>query len=185
VRNAEALVGAPIEAGVTVTPSGRGKPHLRGSVRGEVAPPAGGVDIGLGPSDELPPLVEVRGWRLGYVAVTVDELALLLVAPGLFRPRAREVLRRRPRPDAVGAELGERRVRATFDVTWADGSRWELLIDADAYEDARAVVAAVGYVGSNASRPERRIRPSDAGGYERVDRRVDRRVLAADAPGSR
>jgi hypothetical protein len=144
VRNAEALVGAPIIAGVTITPAGHGKAHVPGSVSGEVAPAVGGVDIGLGPGDEPPPLVTVRAWRLGYLAVTRDELALLLARPGLMRARAREVLRRRPRGDAVRAELGEGRLRATLDVTWADGSRWELLVDADDFEDAREVVAEVG-----------------------------------------
>jgi hypothetical protein len=144
VRNAEALVGVPIIAGVTVTPAGRDKPHLPGSVSGEVAAAVGGIDIGLGPSDEPPPLVDVRVWHLGYLAVTRDELALLLARAGLFRARAREVLRRRPRADVVRTELDEGPIRATFDVTWRDGSRWELLVDADDIDDGRRVVAEVG-----------------------------------------
>jgi hypothetical protein len=144
VRNAEALVGVPIIAGVTVAPAGRGKPHLPGSVSGEVVAAVGGIDIGLGPSDEPPPLVEVRVWQMGYLAVTHDELTLLLARPGLFHARAREVLRRRPRADAVRAELGESPIRAPLDVTWGDGSRWELLVDADDFDDARRVVAEVG-----------------------------------------
>jgi hypothetical protein len=144
VRNAEALVGAPILAGVTITPAGGGKPHLPGSVSGEVASGVGGVDIGLGPSDEPPPLVEVRVWHLGYLAVTREELALLLARPGLFRARAVELMRRRRRTDAVGVELGEGRIRATLDVAWSDGSRWELLVDADDLDAARRVIEEVG-----------------------------------------
>ena len=119
------LVGEEL-AGTFVSPKGLSTRMVgsvaAGLVGGAVA---GGIVLEAGRrASELPDF-----GKLGYVAATPEEVALMRAKPGLLKPKVdRAVLARMPRAAVASAELEPGKLKSLLRIRFADGGAWEFEI---------------------------------------------------------
>jgi hypothetical protein len=139
-------LGAPEIAGTLVNPKGMAK-KMTASTAGMVAAGAAGSFAakrltGL-PYDGAPD-VPYFG-RVGYVAVTVDEVALVKTKTGLMKMKVSdEVLARAPRAEVTSAELDKGRLLSHLKIVFANGVNWEFDVPTKEKRSAERVVEALG-----------------------------------------
>jgi hypothetical protein len=137
-----AALGAPELAGTLVNPKGYTKKTVARVAGGEIAGLAGSSAAALltrgRPVPDLPDF-----GRVGYVAVSVDDVALIKTKAGLKMRPTSTVLARAPRSDLASAELDEGRLISHLRLHFTDGQLWEFDIPRSDKRTARAVVGAL------------------------------------------
>jgi hypothetical protein len=142
-NDASAALGAPEIAGTLVNPSGYVKKTVARTAGREVAGLVGSVAAGLAVRDGRVPDLPDFG-RVGYVAVSASEVALVKTKTGLMRMAPTDVvLARAPRSELASAELEEGRMLSHLRLHFADGRLWQFDIPKSDKKTARAVVAAL------------------------------------------
>ena len=81
--------------------------------------------------------------RVGYVAVSATEIAVVQTKTGWKMRPTDEALARAPRSELASASLDEGRMLSHLRLQFADGRRWEFDIPKSDKRTARAVVAAL------------------------------------------
>jgi hypothetical protein len=133
--DASQVLGSRQLAGVKVNPRGMAK-RVAGGVAGRLP-----ARIVYGQSDRATSATPSFG-RLGYLAVTDDELALITLKSGLVTVKIDEVVVRIPRSDVASAELGSG-VVTPITIGFADGGSWQLEVPPPNKKHAQAVVHAL------------------------------------------
>ena len=135
-------LGAPELAGTLVNPSGYAKRTIARVAGGEIAGIVGGTVAGLmAGRNQVPDLPDFG--RVGYVAVSATEVALIKTKTGWKMTPTDTVLARAPRTELVSAELDEGTLISHLRLGFGGGQRWEFDIPRSDKKTARAVVAAL------------------------------------------
>lgn len=141
-NDASAALGAPEIAGTLVNPKGYAKKAIVRVTGREVAGLVGSVAAGLaagkrGPSD-LPDF-----GRVGYVAVSATEVAVVKTKTGWKMKPTDEALARADRSYLASAELEEGKMVSHLRLRFTNGELWEFDVPRTDKKTARAVVAAL------------------------------------------
>lgn len=145
--DASAALGASEIAGTFVNPKGFTKKMTAtaagGQVGGAIGSLAGNVIAGRSSGGGAPDLPSFG--RVGYVAVSEDEVALVKTKTGAFKMKiGDEVLARAPRGEVASAELDEGKLLSHLTIAFTNGAAWQFDIPAQAKKSARSVVHALG-----------------------------------------
>jgi hypothetical protein len=137
-----AALGAPELAGTLVNPNGY--------VRKTVARVTGGEVAGLVGSTATALLSRDRGvfdlpdfGRVGYLAVSAEDVALIKTKTGWKMTPTDTALTRAPRSQLSAAELDEGRLLSHLKLRFGDGQVWEFDIPRSDKKRAREVIAAL------------------------------------------
>jgi hypothetical protein len=83
--------------------------------------------------------------RVGYLAVTADEIALVKSKTGLFKMKVgNEVLTRAPRSELASTELDRGALKSRLTLRFADGASWEFDVPKANHGTITRVVNALG-----------------------------------------
>jgi hypothetical protein len=145
--DASQVLGSPQLAGVKVNPKGAARSRVAGSAGAGVGGIVGGA---LGATSDLMAARRQgqvasetpKFGRVGYLAVTEDELALITLK-GLVTFTLDEVIARVPRSDVASAELGSG-IASSLTITFGDRDSWQLEVPRPHKKNAQAVVQALG-----------------------------------------
>ena len=143
--DASHVLGAQQLAGVRVNPKGflkrraaAGAGMYAGGAVGAVVGAAAGARAGR-QEQELASVSETPSFRLAYLAVTADELALIRLKTGLVGVKLAEVIERVSRSEVASGELGGG-VSPALTVGFRDGGEWLLEVPRPFKRDAEEVV---------------------------------------------
>jgi hypothetical protein len=141
--DASAALGAPEIAGTLVNPRGYVKKTVARTAGREVAGLAGSLAAAVATRDHTPVPDLPDFGRVGYVAVSATEIAVVKTKAG-WKMRPTDVaLARAPRSELASASLDEGRMLSHLRLQFADGRLWEFDIPKSDKATARAVVAAL------------------------------------------
>jgi hypothetical protein len=138
-----AALGAPELAGTLVNPKGYAKKSVARVAGREVAGLVGSVAAGLAAGDVGTPDLPDFG-RVGYVAVSETEVAVLKTKTGWKMTPTDEVLVRAARSELASVELDEGRMVSHLTLRFANGRLWQFDVPRSDKKTAKAVVAALG-----------------------------------------
>jgi hypothetical protein len=147
-QDASGVLGATEVAGTFLTPHGLTR-KMTGRVAGGVVGGGagrvvGGVIAGGGSGGEASDRTPEFG-RIGYLAVTTDEVALIRGTSGLMKPKVgTEVLARVPRSAVSSVTLDRGALKADLRVEFTDGGSWAFEVPKVNRATAERVVAALG-----------------------------------------
>jgi hypothetical protein len=139
--DASAALGASEIAGTFVNPKGFTKKMTATVAGGQVAGAAGGAtaNVLIGRSSELP-----NFGRVGYVAVSATEVALVKTTTGAFKMKiSDEVLARVPRAQVASAQLDEGKLLSHLTIAFTNGAIWQFDIPRQGKNTAKSVVRAL------------------------------------------
>lgn len=142
--DASAALGAPEIAGTLVNPRGYMKKTVARTAGREVAGLAGSLAAAVATHDRTAVADLPDFGRVGYVAVSATEIAVVKTKAGLKMRPTDEALARAPRSELASASLDEGRMLSHLRLQFADGRLWEFDIPRSDKGTARAVVAALG-----------------------------------------
>ena len=131
--DASGLLGSPQPAGTKVNPGGLWK-------KSTIQQGTGRIRALPQPRDQTPDID-----RLAYLAVTIDEIALITFA-GVLTANLVDVISRVPRHGMTSARLGHGYV-ASLVITLADGGTWQLEVPTASRKAAQEVVAVLAAIG--------------------------------------
>jgi hypothetical protein len=136
-----AALGAPELAGTLVNPKGFAKKAVAGTAGREVAGLVGSVAAGLamrepGKAAGLPDF-----GRVGYLAVSAGEVALVKTKAGWKMTPTAEVLARASRSALASVDWDEGRLVSHLRLSFADGGVWEFDVPRSDKKTAQAVVS--------------------------------------------
>jgi hypothetical protein len=141
---ASAALGAPQIAGTLVNPRGYMKKTVARAAGREVAGLLGSVVAGLTTRDGGPGVPDLPDFgRVGYVAVSATEVAVVKTKLGWKMTPTDVALARAPRSELTSAELQEGRIVSHLRLHFADGRLWEFDVPKSDKKTAREVVAAL------------------------------------------
>lgn len=133
-------LGAPELAGTLVNPKGYAKKTVARVAGGQVAGLVGSTVAGLlSRGGQVPDLPDFG--RVGYVAVSASDIALIKTKLGWKMTPTDTVLARAPRSDLASAELDEGMRVSHLRLRFADGQLWEFDIPRSDKKTARSVLA--------------------------------------------
>jgi hypothetical protein len=135
-------LGAPEIAGTLVNPKGYAKKAVARVTGREVAGLVGSVAAGLAAGKEGAPDLPDFG-RVGYVAVSDTEVAVLKTKTGWKMTPTEEVLVRASRSELASVEWDEGKMVSHLKLSFANGHLWEFDVPRTDKKTARAVVAAL------------------------------------------
>jgi hypothetical protein len=136
--DASAVLGAPQLAGSFVNPSGYGR-RMTATVAGGLI--GGAIAAKTAPKQEDVP----EFGRVGFVAVTADEIALIKTKSGLLKMKLTDqVLARRPRSEIASAELDRGKLNSVLKIQFADGGLWAFDVPKVNQGSATQVVQVLG-----------------------------------------
>jgi hypothetical protein len=144
--NAEPALGAPEIAGTFVNPKGLTKRMTATVAGGQVAGAVGTLDADAICGRKPKRTEEPSFGRVGYLAVTAEEVALVKTKPamlGLKMQVAEKVLARSPRTDVAAVTWDEGRLLSHLRISFLDGGEWQFDIPKAAKATARTVVQAL------------------------------------------
>lgn len=143
--DASAALGASEIAGTFVNPKGFTKKMTATVAGGQVAGAAGGAAANVligrssGSASELP-----NFGRVGYVAVSATEVALVKTTTGAFKMKiSDEVLARVPRAQVASAQLDEGKLLSHLTIAFTNGAIWQFDIPRQGKNTAKSVVRAL------------------------------------------
>jgi hypothetical protein len=143
--DASAALGAPELAGTFVNPKGFAKKTTAAVAGGKVAGAVGSLAAGAiagrsaGSTSDLPSF-----GRVGYVAVTQDDVALVKTKTGAFKMKVSdEVLARMPRAEISSVEFDEGKLLSHLSIAFTNGAVWQFDIPRQGKKTAQAVVQAL------------------------------------------
>ena len=144
-KDASQALGAPELAGTLVNPSGYAKKatiHAAGRV---VAGMAGHLAATKAAGAETSGAPEVPDFgRVGYLAVSASDVALVKTKAGWKMTPTDEVPARVPRTDVASSELAEGRLLSRLTIEFSNGVGWQFDIPRNDKKTARGVVEALG-----------------------------------------
>jgi len=144
--DASTALGAQELAGTFVNPKGMTK-KMTASVAGQqIGGMAGTLAANTATGGAYSGAPEVPNFgRVGYLAVTDGELALVKTKTGAFKMKiGDEVLARVPRGDIASTELDEGRMLSHLKIEFSNGVAWEFDIAKQAKKSTQALVRALG-----------------------------------------
>ena len=140
MKNVQELVGNPVLDGVLLTPKGRAKAVIGGAIGGgagsalkegaQMATAHAGQGVSPSPAGT---------WKLGYVAVTAEEVVLLEARPALIGTKATGVLAGSQRAALARVSAGDGKTTLPLHVEFNDATSWEFEIARANFKDARRV----------------------------------------------
>jgi len=145
-NDASEALGAPELAGTLVNPKGLTKKMTASVAAREVGGMAGSMaqSAAMGDAYEGAPDVPNFG-RVGYVAVTETEIALVKTNTGAFKMKVSdEVLARVPREQIKSAELDQGRLLSHLSISFAGGKTWEFDVPKMSKRTAQQLVRVLG-----------------------------------------
>jgi len=137
-------LGAPELAGTLVNPKGYAKKAVARVAGREVAGFVGSVAAGLAVGDRgkgVPDLPDFG--RVGYVAVSETDVAVLKTKMGWKMTPTEEVLARAPRSELASVEFDEGKMVSHLTLQFANGRLWHFDVPRSDKKTAKAVVAAL------------------------------------------
>jgi len=137
-------LGAPELAGTLVNPKGYAKKAVARVAGREVAGFVGSVAAGLavGAKGEGAPDLPDFG-RVGYVAVSDADVAVLKTKMGWKMTPTEDVLARAPRSELASVDFDEGRMVSHLTLQFANGRQWNFDVPRTDKKTAKAVVAAL------------------------------------------
>jgi hypothetical protein len=137
-------LGAPEIAGTLVNPKGYAKKAVARVAGREVAGLVGSVAAGLATRDGERGASALPDFgRVGYVAVSETDVAVLKTKTGWKMTPTDEVLARASRSELASVELDEGRMVSHLKLHFTNGALWEFDVPRSDKKTARAVVAAL------------------------------------------
>ena len=145
-NDASAALGAPEIAGTLVNPKGYMKKTVARAAGREVAGLVGSVAAGLAARDRRADVSDLPDFgRVGYVAVSATEVAVVKTKLGWTMHPTDVALARAPRSALASAELEEGRMVSHLRLRFTNGRLWEFDVPKSDKRTARSVVAALGH----------------------------------------
>jgi hypothetical protein len=145
-NDASEALGGPELAGTLVNPKGLTKKMTASVAAREVGGIAGSMaqSVAMGSLYEGAPEVPQFG-RVGYVAVTDTEIALVKTKAGALKMKVTdEVLARVPRDQIKSAEMDQGRLLSHLRIVFENGRTWEFDVPKMGKKTAQAVIRALG-----------------------------------------
>ncbi len=143
-NDASAALGAPEIAGTLVNPRGYVKKRVARTAGREVAGLLGSVAAGLATRKGGMDVADLPDFgRVGYVAVSTTEVAVIKTKLGWKMTPTDVALARAPRSELASAELEEGRMLSHLRLCFTNGRLWEFDVPRSDKRTARAVVAAL------------------------------------------
>ena len=143
-NNASAALGAPEIAGTLVNPTGYAKKAVAGAAGRQVAGMVGSAAGALATRDRDKGVSDLPDFgRVGYVAVSATEVAVVKTKFGWKMTPTDQALARAPRRALESAELEEGKMVSHLKLRFANGQIWAFDIPRSDKKTARAVVAAL------------------------------------------
>ena len=142
MKNVEKHLTEPIVCSCLVIPKGAAYGAMAGAVlgaAGSAAKAAAHTAADLHGNGKAP--LESGIASLGLLGLTADEVVLLAGRRGMLKPVATGLAARAPRAELAGVELGKGHLMVPLQLTWADGSHWELDVPRAEARNAQTVVA--------------------------------------------
>jgi hypothetical protein len=145
-----AQIGSPQVAGTQVSPRGAGKQAMAwgAGTAGGLIPAVIGAAAGQKAAKDA---VKLRAesetpqfGRLGFLALTDGELALVKMKPGLVSPKPVEVIARVQRSDIASIELGGGFPTVPLTVAFTNGETWSFEVPRLASGNAKELVSLLG-----------------------------------------
>ncbi len=141
-NDASAALGAPEVAGTLVNPRGYMKRTVARAAGREVAGLVGSVAAGLATRDGRAAVPDLPDFgRVGYVAVSATEVAVVKTKIGWKMHPTDVALARAARSELDSAELEEGRMVSHLRLRFSNGRLWEFDIPKSDRQTARSVVA--------------------------------------------
>ena len=138
--DASAALGAPQLAGSFVNPKGYARRVTASVAGGLVGAAIAGATVGRPAPGDAPDF-----GRVGYVAVSADEVAVVKTKVGLWAMKVTDVaLARRPRGEVVAADLKRGPLLSALTIEFADGSGWAFDVPKANQRAAAQVVQVLG-----------------------------------------
>jgi hypothetical protein len=137
-------LGAPEIAGTLVNPKGYAKKSVARVAGREVAGLVGSVAAGLAvgdPGQEAPDLPDFG--RVGYVAVSETDVALLKTKMGWKMTPTDEVLARASRSELASVDFDEGKMVSHLTLQFVNGRLWQFDVPRSDKKTAKAVAAAL------------------------------------------
>ena len=144
--NASHALGAAEVAGSFVNPKGMTK-KMTASVAGRVAGGVvGSVAASMKTGSPYAGAADVPNFgRVGYIAVTADDVALVKTETGMLKMKiGDEVLARSPRAEIASAELDKGALLSHLKIVFTNGVSWEFDVPKKDKKTAQRVVEALG-----------------------------------------
>ena len=146
--DASKLLGSPQLAGARVNPKGFAKKTITRSAASHAGLAGAAVTARAGykAQEEQAQAAEASDtpkFKLAYLAVTADEVALIRCKAGLASTKLDEVLMRVPRAEVASAELGGG-FSSALTIELRDGDQWLLEVPRVSKKDAEQLVGVLG-----------------------------------------
>jgi hypothetical protein len=144
-EDASVALGAPEIAGTFVNPKGFTKKITAATAGGELGGAVGSLAASAiagkgGRASDVP-----NFGRVGYVAASEDEVALVKTKTGAFKMKvSSEVLVRAPRSEIASVELDEGRLLSHLTIAFTNGVRWQFDVPKQGKKTAQGLVRALG-----------------------------------------
>jgi len=144
--DASRALGAPQIAGSLVNPKGLTKKVTASAAGSEIGGAIGNLAAGVIAGRTSGAAAETPSFgRVGYVAVSDDEVALVKTKTGAFKMKVTdEVLARAPRADVASVELDQGALLSHLKIEFANGVVWQFDIPKQAKKTAQGVTRALG-----------------------------------------
>ena len=144
--DASGALGAPEIAGSLVNPKGLTKKVTAATAGSQLGGAIGNMAAGAiagrtsGTAAEMPSF-----GRVGYVAVSETEVALVKTKTGAFKMKITdEVIARVPRSEVASVELDQGKLLSHLTIEFADGVVWQFDVPKAAKKTAQGVTRALG-----------------------------------------
>jgi hypothetical protein len=143
--DASSVLGSAQIAGARVNPKGFAKKTITRSAASHAGVVGAAVTARAGykaqqEQAEAAATSETPSFKLAYLALTADELALVALKAGLVSTKLGEVLMRVPRAEVASAEMGGG-FSSALTVTLHDGGQWLLEVPKVSKKDAERLVS--------------------------------------------
>lgn len=144
--DASSALGAPEIAGSLVNPKGLTKKVTATAAGSQLGGAIGSMAAGaIAGSTSTTPAEMPSFGRVGYVAVSEDEVAVVKTKTGAFKMKITdEVLARAPRSAVASVELDQGRLLSHLKIEFTDGVAWEFDVPKAAKKTAQDVTRALG-----------------------------------------
>jgi len=149
-NDASAALGAPEVAGTLVNPKGYAKKTIARTAGRELAGLVGSTAAALAARDKNVSDLPDFG-RVGYLAVSAGEIALVKTKYGWKMTPTDEALARAPRSELASVDWDEGRLVSHLKLLFKDGQMWELDVPKSDKKTAQAVVSELQRAGAGSA----------------------------------
>jgi hypothetical protein len=145
-ENASIALGAPEIAGTLVNPKGLTKKMTAATAGGEIGGAVGSLAASVIAGQDSSAATDLPNFgRVGYVAASETEIALVKTKTGAFKMKVSdEVLARAPRSEVRSIELDQGKLLSHLTIAFDNGVRWQFDIPKAAKKTAQGLVRALG-----------------------------------------